>query len=110
MNHIMPCPQTLKTPMYDISYTEPPMSAQYILYLSRADIVIFYCFLQNYPYSVDHETAGGSPKIGERTYVRSPIFGNTFDFREVLILKSDGLPSKNWISIQIFTQHSVNLC
>jgi hypothetical protein len=39
-----------------------------------------------YPFSVDHEIAGRGPKIGERAYARSPIFGNSFEFREVLIL------------------------
>ena len=28
--------------------------------------------------------AGGSPKLGERAYARSPNFGYSFDFREVL--------------------------
>jgi cation diffusion facilitator family transporter len=37
-------------------------------------------------YSVDHEIAGRNPKIGGRAYARPPIFGNSFDFREVLIL------------------------
>ena len=32
--------------------------------------------------------AGRSPKIGERAYARSPIFKNSFDFREVLIVNN----------------------
>jgi hypothetical protein len=38
-----------------------------------------------YVLSVDYEIPGRSPKIGERTYVRSPIFGYSFGFREALI-------------------------
>jgi hypothetical protein len=38
--------------------------------------------------SVDHEKAGKSPKLGERAYARSPNFGYSFDFREVLIIRS----------------------
>jgi hypothetical protein len=30
--------------------------------------------------------AGRGPKIGERAYARSPIFGNSLSFREVLII------------------------
>ena len=30
--------------------------------------------------------AGRSPKLGERAYARSPNFGYSFDFREVLII------------------------
>jgi hypothetical protein len=37
-------------------------------------------------YSVDHEIAGRSPKIGEQAYACSPIFGYLLDFREILIL------------------------
>jgi hypothetical protein len=29
---------------------------------------------------------GSSPKLGERAYARSPNFGYSFDFREILIL------------------------
>jgi hypothetical protein len=36
--------------------------------------------------SVDHEITGRSPKIGERAYARSPIFGYSFGFREVLTI------------------------
>jgi hypothetical protein len=36
--------------------------------------------------SVDHEMAGKGPKIGERPSARSPIFGYSLNFREVLIV------------------------
>jgi hypothetical protein len=38
--------------------------------------------------SVDHEITGRNPKLGGRTYVRPPNFGNSFDFREVLSIIS----------------------
>ena len=40
-----------------------------------------------YLLSVDHEMAGRGPKIGERAYARSPIFGYSLSFREVLIIE-----------------------
>jgi len=37
--------------------------------------------------SVDHEKIGTGPKIGVRAYARTPIFGYSFNFREVLTLE-----------------------
>jgi hypothetical protein len=34
--------------------------------------------------SVDHETTRRSPKTGMRAFARTPVFGNSFNFREVL--------------------------
>jgi hypothetical protein len=39
-------------------------------------------------FSVDHEIAGRGPKIGERASARSPIFGYSLNFCEVLILQA----------------------
>ena len=40
--------------------------------------------------SVDHEIAGRGPKIGERASARSPIFGYSLNFREVLKMVGAG--------------------
>jgi hypothetical protein len=37
---------------------------------------------------IDHEMAGKGPKIGERAYAHSPIFGYSLSFREVLIMEN----------------------
>jgi len=37
--------------------------------------------------SLSTEMAGRGPKIGERAYARSPIFGYSLSFREVLIIE-----------------------
>ena len=36
--------------------------------------------------SVDHESTGRGPKTGVRAYARTPVFGYSFNFREVLTL------------------------
>ena len=36
--------------------------------------------------SVDHETIKGSPKTGVRAYARTPVFGESFSFCEVLVI------------------------